>query len=35
MTELKSELLYEVSADLEEPLEVGATPHGVRRIYGV
>jgi hypothetical protein len=35
MTELKSEFLYEVSADLEEPLEVGATPHGVRRIYGV
>jgi Protein of unknown function (DUF3237) len=35
MAELRSELLGELSVDLEEPLEVGATPHGVRRIYGV
>jgi len=35
MAELKSELLGELSVDLEEPLEVGATPHGVRRIYRV
>jgi len=35
MAELKSELLGELSVDLEEPQEVGATPHGVRRIYHV
>jgi hypothetical protein len=35
MTELKSEFLFEVSVDLEEPLDMGATPHGVRRIYVV
>ena len=35
MTELRSEFLCEVSVDLEEPLDMGATPHGVRRIYGV
>jgi hypothetical protein len=35
MTELKSEFLCEVSVDLEEPLDMGATPHGVRRIYVV
>ena len=35
MAELRSELLGELSVDLEEPLELGATPHGVRRIYGV
>jgi len=35
MAELKTELLYEVSVDLEEPQEVGATPHGVRRVYCV
>ena len=35
MAELKTELLYEVSVDLEAPQDVGATPHGVRRIYYV
>ena len=35
MAELKSELLCELSVDLEEPLDMGATPHGARRIYGV
>ena len=35
MAELKTELLCELSVDLEEPQEVGATPHGVRRIYCV
>jgi hypothetical protein len=29
MAELKSEFLCEVSVDLEEPLDMGATPHGV------
>src|SRR4030042_5287914 len=35
MAELKTELLYEVSVDLETPQNVGATPHGNRRIYYV
>ena len=35
MAELKSELLCELSVDLEEPQDMGATPHGVRRIYRV
>ena len=35
MAELKTELLYEMSVDLEDAQEIGATPHGVRRIYYV
>ena len=35
MSELKSELLFEVSADLEEPQPIGPTPHGIRMIYNV
>ena len=35
MSELKSELLFEMIADLEEPQPIGATPHGVRMIYYV
>ena len=35
MTDLKTELLCEVSVDLAEPQVVGATPHGDRRIYYV
>lgn len=33
MAELRTELLFELSVDLEEPQEVGATPHGNRRIF--
>ena len=35
MAELKSELLFEISADLETAQEIGATPHGTRRIISV
>ncbi len=35
MTDLQTEFLVEVSVDLEEPQNVGATPHGNRQIYGV
>jgi len=35
MSELKSELLLEMSAGLEEPQAIGVTPHGVRMIYYV
>jgi hypothetical protein len=35
MADLKSELLGEVSVDLEEPLNLGATPHGNRQIHYV
>ncbi len=35
MAELKSELLFESSADLEAAQEIGATPHGTRRIISV
>jgi len=33
MAELRTELLVELRVDLEEPQEVGATPHGNRRIF--
>ncbi len=35
MPELKTEILFDVSVDLEEPQDVGATPHGGRRIFYV
>src|SRR3990167_9281909 len=35
MTDLKAEFLFEVSVDLEPPQDIGATPHGLRRIYYV
>jgi Protein of unknown function (DUF3237) len=35
MTDLRSEVLFEVSVDLAEPQQVGATPHGNRGIYYV
>jgi hypothetical protein len=35
MLGLKTELLYEVSVDLEQPQNVGATPHGNRQIFYV
>ena len=35
MAELRTELLYEVSVDLETPQNVGATPHGNRQIFYV
>ena len=35
MADLKTELLCQVSVDLEEPQNVGATPHGNRQIYYV
>ena len=35
MTDLKTEFLFEASIDLEEPQDVGATPHGNRQIYNV
>ena len=33
VADLRVELLAEVSVDLEEPQNLGATPHGIRRIY--
>ena len=33
MLDLKYEFLCDVQADLEEPLPIGFTPHGVRMIY--
>ncbi len=35
MRDPKTEFLLEVSVDLEEPQDVGATPHGNRQIYNV
>ncbi|MBW2142506.1 MAG: DUF3237 domain-containing protein, partial [Deltaproteobacteria bacterium] len=35
MSDLKTEFLGEIYADLEEPLAVGATPHGTRMIYNI
>ena len=35
MADLNTEFLFEVSVDLEEPQQMGATPHGDRRIYYV
>jgi hypothetical protein len=32
---LKAEFLFDLSADLEVPQEIGATPHGIRRIIYV
>jgi len=33
MTELQSEFLYEVYADLDKPIDLGITPRGNRQIY--
>jgi len=35
MLDLKYEFLYDVQADLEEPLLIGSTPHGVRMIFNI
>ena len=35
MLDLKYEFLCDVEADLEEPIDVGSTPHGVRMIYNI
>ncbi|HEV2055599.1 MAG TPA: DUF3237 domain-containing protein [Methylomirabilota bacterium] len=35
MGDLKTELLCEMSADLEEPQDIGTTPYGNRRIISV
>ncbi len=35
MSDLETELLFTMTADLEEAQDVGATPHGNRRIYYV
>lgn len=35
MDGLRSEVLFEVSVDLEPPQQVGATPHGNRQIFYV
>jgi hypothetical protein len=35
MSDLKTDLLFAMTADLEEPQAVGATPRGNRRIYYV
>ena len=35
MADLKSELLFEISADLKIPQAIGTTPHGTRRIVPV
>ena len=33
MLDLKCEFLCDIDADLEEPIDVGSTNHGVRMIY--
>jgi Protein of unknown function (DUF3237) len=33
MAELRTELLFELRVELEEPQDVGATPRGNRRIF--
>ncbi len=35
MLDLKYEFLCDVQADLEEPLLIGSTPHGVRMIFNI
>lgn len=35
MADLKAEFLCDVSVDLESPLVIGATPHGIRQIFYV
>jgi len=35
MLDLKCELLGDIDADLEKPIDVGSTPHGVRMLYNV
>ena len=35
MLDLKYEFLCDVQADVEEPLPIGSTPHGVRMIYNI
>ena len=35
MLDLKYEFLCEIDVDLEEPIDVGSTPHGVRMIYNI
>ena len=35
MLDLKYEFICDITADLEEPIDVGSTPHGVRMIYNI
>lgn len=35
MLELKSEFMCEIVADLGEPQQIGATPHGMRVVYPI
>ena len=35
MLDLKYEFLCDINADLEDPIDVGATPHGMRMIFNV
>jgi len=35
MLDLKYEFLCDINADLEEQIEVGPTPHGIREIYNI
>ena len=35
MLDLKYEFLCDINADLEESIEVGSTPHGIREIYNI
>ena len=35
MLDLNCEFLCNIEADLEDPIDVGSTPHGVRMIYNV
>jgi len=35
MLDLRWEFLYELHADIDEPINVGSTPQGIRRIFNV
>jgi hypothetical protein len=35
MLDLKYEFLCDINADLEDPIDVGATPHGMRMIFNI
>ena len=35
MLDLNYEFLCELDADIDEPIDVGSTPHGIRRIFNV
>ena len=35
MLDLNYKFLFDLHGDLEEPIDVGSTPHGIRRIFNV